>query len=232
MRVRFHQESLNPAMPTSSLKRRSLLALAGAGMAAAACQAAPSTVTPAAGSSSNPSGGTPLKLQWSNPPPMTIDPKRSYTATIKTNLGDMTASLDTKQAPITVNNFVFLAQQHYYDNVKFHRIIKGFMVQTGDPTGTGRGGPGYRFNDEPVTQKYSRGTLAMANAGPNTNGSQFFIVHQDAPLPPNYTIFGHLTGGLDVLDKIASVPVGPSAGGEVSAPTQDVHITTIEIQES
>ena len=91
---------------------------------------------------------------------------------------------------MTVNNFVFLARQGFYDGVTFHRVIPNFMAQTGDPTGTGTGGPGYRFNDEPVTRKYVRGTLAMANAGPNTNGSQFFIVHKDYPLPPNYTIFG------------------------------------------
>lgn len=215
-----------PASNSSAAPASNSSGAAPASSAATVAPSAPTTVpaTPA-------SGGTPVKLQWSSPPAMTIDPNRQYTAIIKTNLGDMTAALEAKAAPQTVNNFVFLARQHFYDNVKFHRVIKGFMVQTGDPTGTGRGGPGYRFNDEPVTEKYTRGTLAMANAGPNTNGSQFFIVHQDAPLPPNYTIFGHLTAGLDVLDKIASVPVGPSAGGENSAPTQDVHINTVEIQE-
>jgi cyclophilin family peptidyl-prolyl cis-trans isomerase len=169
--------------------------------------------------------------QWSSPPAMTIDPNKQYTATIKTSMGDMTAELYAKDAPITVNNFVFLANQHFYDNVKFHRIIKGFMVQTGDPTGTGAGGPGYRFQDEKVTRPYTRGTLAMANAGPNTNGSQFFIMHQDYPLPPNYTIFGKLTGGYDVLDKIASVPVVAGPSGEKSVPTVDVRIETITITE-
>ena len=105
------------------------------------------------------------------------------------------AELFAKDAPATVNNFVFLAREGFYTNVKFHRIIAGFMVQTGDPTGTGTGGPGYRFKDEPVTRKYSRGTLAMANAGPNTNGSQFFIMHADYALQPNYTIFGQVTVG-------------------------------------
>ncbi len=163
---------------------------------------------------------------------MTIDPNKTYTATIKTTDGDMTAELYPKDAPQTVNNFVFLADQHFYDNVKFHRIIKGFMVQTGDPTGTGAGGPGYRFPDEKVTRPYSRGTLAMANAGPNTNGSQFFIMHADYPLPPNYTIFGKLTGGLDVLDKIANTPVAASRSGEQSVPTQDVRIDAVTIQVS
>jgi len=169
--------------------------------------------------------------QWSSPPPMTIDPNKQYTATIKTTDGEMTAELYPKDAPTTVNNFVFLANQGFYNGVKFHRIIKGFMVQTGDPTGTGRGGPGYRFPDEKVNRSYDRGTLAMANAGPNTNGSQFFIMHQNYPLPPNYTIFGKVTQGLDVLDKLANTPVTASASGEQSVPTQDVQIQEITIQE-
>jgi cyclophilin family peptidyl-prolyl cis-trans isomerase len=160
---------------------------------------------------------------------MTIDPNKTYTASIKTTDGDMTAELYAKDAPVTVNNFVFLAGQHFYDNVKFHRIIKGFMAQTGDPTGTGGGGPGYRFKDEPVTRPYTRGTLAMANAGPNTNGSQFFIMHQDYGLPPNYTIFGKLTSGLDVLDRIANTPVTAGRSGEKSVPTQDVLIQSITV---
>ena len=168
--------------------------------------------------------------QFSSPPAMQIDTNKQYTATIQTSDGPMTAELYPKDAPMTVNNFVFLANQGFYDNVPFHRIIKGFMVQTGDPTGTGAGGPGYRFKDEPVNRQYVRGTLAMANAGPNTNGSQFFIVHQDYPLQPNYTIFGKVASGLDVLDKIASVAVTASPSGEPSVPTTDVRIQTITIQ--
>lgn len=168
--------------------------------------------------------------QWQAPPPMSIDPNKRYTAVIKTTEGELTADLFAKDAPVTVNNFVFLAEQHFYENVKFHRIIKGFMVQTGDPTGTGAGGPGYRFNDEPITRKYLRGTLAMANAGPNTNGSQFFILHADYPLQPNYTIFGQVTAGLDVLDKIATVPVVKSPTGEPSVPTKDERIESVTIQ--
>jgi len=201
-----------------------------------ACQAAapPPTPTQASqpeGSAVASSSGT---KQWSAPPPMTIDPQKQYSAVIKTTMGDMTAELYASDVPITVNNFVFLSNQHFYDNVPFHRIIKGFMVQTGDPTGTGAGGPGYRFKDEPMKpphNTYTRGTLAMANAGPNTNGSQFFIMHADYPLPPNYTIFGKLTAGLDVLDKIANVPVTTSATGEKSKPTVDVRIETITIEE-
>jgi len=171
--------------------------------------------------------------QYSAPPAMVIDPKKNYSATLHTTLGDIRVDLLPADAPKTVNNFVFLARDHFYDNVKFHRIIKGFMVQTGDPTGTGAGGPGYRFEDEPINRDYQRGTVAMANAGPNTNGSQFFIMHADYPLPRNYTIFGQVTDGesLSTLDKIANVPVTTSRTGERSAPIQDVLITGVEVQE-
>jgi peptidylprolyl isomerase len=146
----------------------------------------------------------------------------------------MRAELYAKDAPNTVNNFVFLAREGFYDGVPFHRIIAGFMVQTGDPTGTGRGGPGYRFSDElPKTHEYEPGTLAMANAGPNTQGSQFFIVHADlrSRLQKNYTIFGKVVDGVDVLDQIAKTPVRASPGGEQSAPTEDVRINKVTIQE-
>ena len=172
--------------------------------------------------------------QYSAPPPMAIDPSKQYTATIDTTLGSMTANLFASDAPMTVNNFVFLAQQGFYDGAPFHRVIKGFMVQTGDPVKRdGTGGPGYRFNDEPVKRSYDRGILAMANAGPNTNGSQFFIVQgTSVNLPPNYTIFGQLTSGLDTLDQIANVPVGASGSGERSKPQQEISINTITISES
>jgi cyclophilin family peptidyl-prolyl cis-trans isomerase len=161
---------------------------------------------------------------------MQIDPNKQYSATITTSLGTMKADLFAKDAPTTVNNFVFLAEQGFYDGVTFHRVIPNFMAQTGDPTGSGTGGPGYRFKDEPVTRKYVRGTLAMANAGPNTNGSQFFIVHKDYPLPPNYTIFGQVTDGLDTLDKIATSPTGPGRGGP-DTPKTPITINSITIEE-
>jgi len=172
--------------------------------------------------------------QFSAPPQMQIDPSKTYSATIETSLGSMKADLFASEAPNTVNNFVFLAQQGFYNGAPFHRIIKGFMVQTGDPVNrNGTGGPGYRFNDEPVKRRYEKGTLAMANAGPNTNGSQFFIVQGDnVNLPPNYTIFGKLTDGLDTLDKIANVPVGASSSGEPSKPQSEVDITSITIQQT
>lgn len=158
---------------------------------------------------------------------MSIDPAKSYTATIDTTAGQMTAELFAGDAPQTVNNFVFLARDNFYDGVIFHRVIQGFMIQGGDPTGTGRGGPGYRFNDEPVQRKYDRGVLAMANAGPNTNGSQFFVMHANYPLPPNYTIFGKLTSGEDTLDKIATAPTGGQ-----DRPHEPVEINSITISES
>ena len=171
--------------------------------------------------------------RYDSPPAMTVDPNKGYTATLKTTEGDITVQLLAKDAPATVNNFVFLAKDHFYDGVKFHRIIKGFMVQTGDPAGNGTGGPGYRFNDEKVTKDYTPGTLAMANAGPNTNGSQFFIMHGDytGRLPKSYTIFGQVVAGQDVVDKIASTPVGPSSAGEISSPTKDIRINEVVIQE-
>ena len=125
-----------------------------------------------------------------------------------------------------------MAREGFYDNGVFHRVIKGFMIQGGCPRGDGTGGPGYRFDDEAVTRQYVKGTLAMANAGPNTNGSQFFIIHGDnVGLPPNYTIFGMLSDGADVLDALADSPVG-SGGGEQSRPAERLEIQSIEISES
>jgi cyclophilin family peptidyl-prolyl cis-trans isomerase len=164
--------------------------------------------------------------QYSAPPPLTVDATKKYTAKISTTAGDMTAELYPGDAPRTVNNFVFLARDGFYEGVIFHRVISGFMIQGGDPTGTGTGGPGYRFEDEPVSKRYTRGTLAMANAGPNTNGSQFFIMHADYGLPPNYTIFGKLTSGEEVVDTIANAPKNSS-----DRPHEPVKINSIEITE-
>ena len=143
--------------------------------------------------------------QWSTPPEMVIDPKKKYSATISTDKGDMLLELFADKAPKTVNNFVFLAREGYYDGTIFHRVISGFMAQGGDPTGTGRGGPGYRFADEfHISLKHSKpGILSMANAGPGTNGSQFFITHVPTPhLDGKHAIFGQITGGMDVLMSI------------------------------
>jgi peptidyl-prolyl cis-trans isomerase B (cyclophilin B) len=145
------------------------------------------------------------QLQWPAPPPMQIDVTKEYAVSIETNRGMIELTLYPQHAPQTVNNFVFLAEQGYYDGVKFHRVIPDFMIQTGDPTGTGRGGPGYKFADEckgnPLT--HERGVISMANAGPNTNGSQFFITHVPSPhLNGKHTVFGKVTKGQDVVDSI------------------------------
>ena len=165
-------------------------------------------------------------------PEMNIDISKKYSAVIKTNMGDMSIDFFTEDAPLTVNNFINLSRDGYYDNVIFHRVISGFMIQGGDPSGTGHGEmgkfPGYKFEDELNNQRsYDKGILAMANAGPDTNGSQFFIMHVDYPLPYQYTIFGFVTEGLDVIDKIASVETGDG-----DKPINDVVIETIEVKES
>ena len=158
-----------------------------------------------------------------------IDPKVTYTAKVSTTKGSFTIELNQGETPKTVNNFVTLASKGFYDTTIFHRVIKGFMIQGGDPTGTGRGGPGYKFDDEKFIGTYTRGTVAMANSGPNTNGSQFFIMHEDQDLPPNYTIFGHVVDGLDTVDAIATQEVTYGDSGEQSTPVSPVKITSIEI---
>jgi cyclophilin family peptidyl-prolyl cis-trans isomerase len=141
--------------------------------------------------------------RYNAPPQMQIETNRTYHATIKTNKGDIHLQLNPAEAPMTVNSFIALARDGFYDGVTFHRVVPGFVIQGGDPTGTGSGGPGYKFNDEPVRRPYKAGTLAMANAGPNTNGSQFFICLEDQPrLPPSYTIFGDTISGMDVVRSI------------------------------
>ena len=149
-----------------------------------------------------------MPTQYTEQPAMRIDPAKDYSGSLETNKGTIKVELFPDDAPLTVNNFVCLAEDGYFNNTPFHRIVKGFVIQGGDPTGTGSGGPGYKFADEPVTRDYERGTLAMANAGPNTNGSQFFIVLDDlrGKLPKNYTIFGRVTDGMDVVDAIANTP--------------------------
>jgi len=160
----------------------------------------------------------------------TVKTVKVVTVIMHTEKGNITLSLNAKETPITVNNFVTLAKKGFYNNTIFHRAIKGFMIQGGDPKGDGTGGPGYKFDDEPFTGEYLRGTIAMANAGPNTNGSQFFIMHEDYPLPKNYVIFGHVTKGLEVVDAIAEAPVQLSPSGEQSSPINPVKITSIDIK--
>lgn len=167
--------------------------------------------------------------QYANPPAMQIDTSKTYTAVLDTTKGAITVKLFADESPNTVNNFVFLAREGFYDGVIFHRVIAGFMIQGGDPTGTGTGGPGYRFEDEleaSRTRGYKMGTLAMANAGPNTNGSQFFIMHVDYGLPPQYAVFGKTVDGLDVVDAIAQTATAAN-----DRPLDDVVINSVTITE-
>jgi cyclophilin family peptidyl-prolyl cis-trans isomerase len=166
-------------------------------------------------------------------PAMVIDPNKTYSATIKTNYGDIILELLPKEAPKAVNNFVLLSRQGYYKGVVFHRIVKDFMIQSGDPTGTGSGSPGYRFADEEITREYLAGTLAMANSGVNTNGSQFFITLVDCRkiLQKKYTIFGIVTSGFDIVQQLGEVPVTANQYGELSKPTVEVFIEDITISE-
>ena len=169
---------------------------------------------------------------YASMPEMSIDQSKSYTAVIQTSMGDLTVEFFSDTAPVTVNNFISLSNDGYYDNIIFHRVISGFMIQGGDPSGTGHGEygkfPGYTFEDELNNQQpYEKGILAMANAGPNTNGSQFFIMHVDYPLPYQYTIFGKVTDGLDVIDTIASVQTA-----EGDKPVEDVVILGVTVSSS
>jgi cyclophilin family peptidyl-prolyl cis-trans isomerase len=173
-------------------------------------------------------GTSPRTTSFAKPPPMCIDTTKHYTATITTDVGTMNATLDPKQAPATVNNFVVLARYHFFDGISFHRVIPGFVDQGGDPQGTGSGGPGYKFQDElPQAGQYKEGSLAMANSGANTNGSQFFIIvgSQGTSLPPQYSLFGQVTDGVDVAHKI-------EADGSPSGSPKVVHMmTSVTIKE-
>jgi peptidyl-prolyl cis-trans isomerase B (cyclophilin B) len=166
--------------------------------------------------------------QWSKAPELEIDPKKSYTATIKTDKGDIVIDLFASKTPNTVNNFVFLARQGFYDGTIFHRVIANFMVQGGDPTGTGMGGPGYKFKDEfdPSLKHNKPGILSMANAGPGTNGSQFFITHVPTPwLDGKHSVFGEVREGMDVVNAIpVRDPQRPEYPG--------IKIQSVEIKES
>ena len=186
------------------------------------------TRQPQSSSSSNPAD---LKENSNQMPKTQIDKTKKYSAVLKTTVGEVTVELNAAKTPITVNNFVSLSRSGFYNNTIFHRVIKGFMIQGGDPKGDGTGGPGYKFDDETFDGEYSRGTIAMANAGPNTNGSQFFIMHQDYKLSKNYVIFGNVVKGLEVVDKIAMAEVTASSTVEPSKPVTPVKITSVEILE-
>jgi cyclophilin family peptidyl-prolyl cis-trans isomerase len=206
-------------------KKLMTIVLLGVTLFAIGCggQAAPSSVP------------SPKSLKWSTSPAMTIDKTKTYYAIVDTTLGAFKIQLLASESPITVNNFIFLAKQGYFNGVIFHRIIKTFMIQTGDPTGTGSGSPGYKFNDEiPVKHQYEPGIVAMANSGPNTNGSQFFVCtgedSRNLNSMPNYTQFGKVVEGMDIVQKIALVQV-VSNGFEVSKPVNPPVIKSISISQ-
>jgi len=175
-----------------------------------------------------PDGSSPQQRKFDGEPPMIIDTAKRYVATMATSHGTMVINLDPLAAPKTVNSFVFLARYHYFDGIVFHRIIPGFVLQGGDPTGSGSGGPGYRFDDElPAAGRYQVGSLAMANSGPNTNGSQFFVISgpDGVRLPPLYSLFGEVVSGLDVVERIDGV------GTRTGSPTERVVIESVTVEE-
>ncbi|WP_438445750.1 peptidylprolyl isomerase [Gorillibacterium sp. sgz5001074] len=199
---------------------------------ASSAASAPAAASPTA--SASPAAGT--AKRWSQPPAMQIDVKKSYKAEVKTSKGSFTIELFAKDAPKAVNNFVFLAREKFYDGIIFHRIIETFMIQTGDPKGNGTGGPGYKFDHEPTQYKYDKGIVAYANSGPNTNGSQFFIVTGEVASnlnrEPNYTVFGKVIEGMDTVEKIAKTPVKVNpVNNAKETPTEKVTIDSIQIVE-
>jgi peptidyl-prolyl cis-trans isomerase B (cyclophilin B) len=218
--------------------------------AASTASASASASSAAAGSAhlagcTTPAAGKPSGQKWKSEPAMTIDTAAKYTATLNTDCGPITLKLDAAKAPHTVNSFVFLAQQKFFDHVTCHRLTTTgiYVLQCGDPTGTGSGGPGYSFKDENLsafgkasgsagTVTYPAGTVAMANSGANTNGSQFFLVYKDSPLPPNYTPFGTITGGLDTITKIAAAGSDNANGTGDGAPLQKVVMNTVTVAKS
>lgn len=221
------------------------IALAMGSMAVATAQDASPEATPDAdyGSpvaalecwSDEPDSSTAGYPQYPGVPEMLIDTTKAYYAEIETNRGTITVQLYADVAPVTVNNFACLATNNYYDGVIFHRVMRDFMIQTGDPTGTGRGGPGYTFNDELPGEElnYIEGSLSMANSGPNTNGSQFFISsgNNAGTLEKNYTIFGQVVEGQEVVKLISEVPVSMNQQGEQSVPAATITILDITIYE-
>lgn len=177
----------------------------------------------------NPDGSSPQQRSFDGPFPMCIDPAKRYSAEMVTSVGTLVLALDPAAAPKTVNNFVCLARYHYFDGLTFHRVIQGFVLQGGCPEGSGRGGPGYRFEDElPAPGRYELGSLAMANAGPNTNGSQFFIISgpSGVGLPPQYSLFGKVVKGLELVDQMEKVATGPG-----DRPVQDLVIESVTVTE-
>ncbi len=223
------------ALAATAILASGLFGLTGSPVSAQDASATPSVAAGSVDTSgcwTTPPDTTSGVPQWSEAPKMVIDPAGKYTATVTTNKGDITIELYADKAPLAVNNFICLAGNGFYDMTLFHRILAGSIVQGGDPTATGRGGPGYKFNDElPTDLDYDAGTVAMANSGPNTNGSQFFIALDSlsGKLQKTYTIFGKVTGGMDVVTALGQTPVQPNAQGEPSSPVTRVGIVKITV---
>ena len=216
---------------TSTISGTTLAVAAGSSTTTATADASSTTAAGAPTTVPCPSvdGSSAPRTSFPAAPTMCIDTAKTYTVKVETTLGTYTARLDAAKAPKTVNNFVYLALYHYFDNTPCHRIITGFVIQCGDPTGSGTGGPGYSFADElPAAGAYKLGSLAMANSGPNTNGSQFFVISGDSgiALPPKYSLFGQVTSGLDVVAKLDAAG---SAGG---TPATKVSITKVTVTQS
>jgi cyclophilin family peptidyl-prolyl cis-trans isomerase len=218
-------------MKTKKLKKLVTIVLLGVTLFAVGCAGQ-------SGSTPSPTPTPSSRKNYSQPPAMTIDTSKKYVATVDTSLGLFKIQLFASESPKTVNNFVFLSREGYYNGIIFHRIMKTFMIQTGDPTGTGSGSPGYKFADElPPKHHYDPGIVAMANSGSNTNGSQFFICTgadaRSLDSYPNYTQFGQVVEGMDVVQKIAgvNVVVNPSNPRETSKPVNPPFIKTITITE-
>ncbi|MFC1409809.1 peptidylprolyl isomerase [Streptacidiphilus sp. N1-12] len=238
-------EELRAAEKAKAKRRRTAVIASVAAAAVVAAGLITWAVTDSSGSKSNSAAGSgfcgnvspgdPNGKQWKTAPAMSIDTAAAYSATLKTSCGDIGIKLDAKAAPTTVNSFVFLAQQEYFNHVKCHRLTTSgiYVLQCGDPTGSGSGGPGYSFADEnlkdPAIQggTYPAGTVAMANSGPNTNGSQFFLVYQASQLSPAYTPFGTITSGMDILAHIAKD--GTGTGGADGAPKDSVVINSVPV---
>jgi peptidyl-prolyl cis-trans isomerase B (cyclophilin B) len=224
-------------------KKTAAKATTPAASSAAPSASASASAGPKAGSAhvagcTTPAAGKPGTKQWKTEPAMSITTTAPYTATLNTNCGPVTLKLDAANAPHTVNSFAFLAAQHYFDHVSCHRLTSGGLnvLQCGDPTGTGSGSPGYTFKDENLTAPalkggtYPAGTVAMANSGPNTNGSQFFLVYKDSQLPASYTPFGTITGGMDVLTKIAAAGSDNANGTDDGHPLQTVVMNSVTVK--
>jgi cyclophilin family peptidyl-prolyl cis-trans isomerase len=193
---------------------------------AAPASAAPESAAPGSPAGSPAAGSPAAEGSCPTAPPDPLPPGETREVTIETDQGDIVIEVKADLGPLAAGNFVALAECGYYDGIVFHRILPGFVIQGGDPTGTGSGGPGYEFPNDPVSVPYERGVVAMANAGRDTNGSQFFIVLGDAGLPPDYSVFGRVTSGMEIADEIAA---GPSSGGQAGQALEPVTMNRVTV---